>query len=120
MDASAVRARPGRLPCRRYGARQDHPGSVAAAGPRTAQRRTTQPSLLVAPASLLANWAAEIEQFAPGLKAMIVHPSAMTADQIRQVTPEQLAEIDLAITSYGTLLRMPALADIQLALCRSG
>ncbi len=27
-----------------------------------------QPSLLVAPASLLANWAAEIERFAPGLK----------------------------------------------------
>jgi SNF2 family DNA or RNA helicase len=33
-------------------------------------------SLLVAPASLLANWAAEIERFAPGLKALIAHPSA--------------------------------------------
>ena len=37
------------------------------------------PSLLVAPASLLANWAGEIEQFAPSLKVAIVHPSAMNA-----------------------------------------
>src|SRR3954453_17955092 len=70
-----------------------------------------QPSLLVAPASLLTNWAAEIERFAPGLTAMIVHPSTMTADQLRQVTPDKLAGADLAITSYGTLLRVPALTD---------
>ena len=38
------------------------------------------PCLLVAPASLLANWAAEIDRFAPDLDAKIVHPSAMTAD----------------------------------------
>ena len=77
-------------------------------GQQSAER---QPSLLVAPASLLANWTAEIEQFAPDLTARIVHPSTMTADQLRQVTPGKLAGIDLAITSYGTLLRMPALTD---------
>ena len=33
------------------------------------RRGTARPSLLVAPASLLANWAAEIEKFAPDLKA---------------------------------------------------
>src|SRR3954453_20207269 len=70
-----------------------------------------QPSLLVAPASLLTNWAAEIERFAPGLTAVIVHPSTMTADQLRQVTPDKLAGTDLAITSYGTLLRVAALTD---------
>ena len=42
-----------------------------------------RPSLLVAPASLLGNWAAEIEKFAPSLKAVIVHPSAMPADQVK-------------------------------------
>ena len=81
-----------------------------------AQRRTgreMQPSLLVGPASLLANWAAEIERFTPGLTAKIVHPSAMTPDQVRQVTPDQLSGIDLAITSYGTLLRMPVLAEMR-------
>ena len=75
--------------------------------------RSPRPSLLVAPASLLANWVAEIEKFAPGLKTMIVHPSAMTADQIKQFRPEQAMELDLAITSYGSLLRIPALAETR-------
>ena len=70
-----------------------------------------QPNLLVAPASLLANWVAEIERFTPSLKAMILHPSAMTGDEIKQLTPDRFADIDLAITSYGTLLRWPVLAE---------
>ncbi|MGH7055384.1 MAG: DEAD/DEAH box helicase, partial [Stellaceae bacterium] len=68
------------------------------------------PSLLVAPASLLANWAAEIARFAPDLRARIVHPSAMTVEELKAFTPEEAAELDLAITSYGTLLRLPVLA----------
>ena len=43
------------------------------------KRQGSQPSLLIAPASLLANWASEIERFAPGLKALVIHPSAMPA-----------------------------------------
>jgi superfamily II DNA or RNA helicase len=70
-----------------------------------------RPSLLVAPASLLANWSAEIEKFAPELRTLIVHPSAMTAAQVKDFTPGQTAGLDLAITSYGSLLRIPALAD---------
>jgi non-specific serine/threonine protein kinase len=69
-----------------------------------------RPSLLVAPASLLANWAGEIERFAPDLNAAIIHPSAMPAEAFKAVTPESLAGLDLAITSYGSLLRAPALA----------
>jgi non-specific serine/threonine protein kinase len=76
-----------------------------------------QPSLLVAPASLLANWASEIERFAPGLKAFIAHPSALPAAELKSVEPERLLGVDLVITSYGSLLRMPwiAEADWQLA-----
>ena len=75
------------------------------------QQARPQPSLLVAPASLLSNWMAELERFAPSLKASIVHPSAMTAEQLRQYTPDQTAGFDLIITSYGSLLRIPALAQ---------
>ncbi len=70
-----------------------------------------QPSLLVAPVSLLANWAAEIERFAPGLKTLIVHPSGMPAERIKDLTPGRFTGCDLAITSYGTLLRTPVLAE---------
>jgi len=71
------------------------------------------PSLLVAPASLLANWASEIARFAPSLEARIVHPAAMTADELKDFTPERLVKLDLAITSYGSLLRLPQLAQTR-------
>jgi superfamily II DNA or RNA helicase len=70
------------------------------------------PCLLVAPASLLANWAAEIARFAPDLRARILHPSAMPPEEIKGFTAAEAAELDLVITSYGTLLRLPTLADI--------
>jgi superfamily II DNA or RNA helicase len=70
-----------------------------------------QPSLLVAPASLLANWAAEIERFAPGLNAKIVHSSAMAPEDLKDLSTDGLSGLDLAITSYGSLLRMPVLAQ---------
>lgn len=67
-------------------------------------------SLLVAPASLLANWAAEIARFAPGLKAVVVHPSALPAEDLKEKGADVLADADLAITSYGFLSRVPWLA----------
>ena len=70
-----------------------------------------QPNLLVAPASLLANWVAEIERFAPSLKALIVHPSTLSAEQMKNLTPDTFADCDLTITSYGTLLRSPVLSE---------
>ena len=72
-----------------------------------------QPCLLIAPASLLANWALEIERFTPGLKAVIAHPSAMSSDDLKHITSARFEAIDLVITSYGALLRMPTLADIS-------
>jgi len=69
-------------------------------------------SLLVAPASLLANWAAEIARFAPGLTSLIAHPSAMTAADLKALDRERTGPVDLVITSYGTLLRAPHLAAI--------
>ena len=77
---------------------------------RDAGRRPT--SLLVAPASLLANWASEIERFAPSLRALIAHPSAMPAAELRAIDRDRVAEVDLVITSYGSLLRVPGLVTI--------
>jgi len=72
-----------------------------------------RPSLLIAPASLLANWAAEAERFTPGLRLLIAHPSAMPATDLRALDAERLSNVDLVITSYGTLLRLPLLADVH-------
>ena len=69
-------------------------------------------SLLVAPASLLANWAAEIARFAPSLNALIAHPSAMPMAELRALDPERLVNVDLVITSYGSLLRLPWLETL--------
>ena len=70
-----------------------------------------RPSVLVAPASLLANWAAEVERFAPGLSVLVAHPSAMSVADLKEVDAERLANIDLVITSYGATLRYPWLSD---------
>jgi non-specific serine/threonine protein kinase len=67
-----------------------------------------KPCLLVAPASLLANWAAEIARFAPSLRALVAHPSAASQAEKRKTDgPETLDDTDLVITSYGYLARAP-------------
>jgi non-specific serine/threonine protein kinase len=77
------------------------------------ERNTTRStSVLVAPASLLANWAAEIARFAPSVRAIIAHPSAMPSADVRAIDREQLTDVDLVITSYGTLLRAPELLKV--------
>jgi superfamily II DNA or RNA helicase len=62
-------------------------------------------SLLVAPASLLANWAQEAARFAPGLRVLVAHTSEMPADALGGLPAERLAGVDLVITSYGSLHR---------------
>ena len=65
------------------------------------------PHLLVVPASLIGNWQSEMARFAPGLRALIAHPSVIPTKQLAAFGAEQLAGIDVVITSYGSLIRLP-------------
>lgn len=71
--------------------------------------RDDPPHLLVVPASLLSNWQAELERFAPSLVAVIAHPSAMPAQELAELNDATLDGVDLVITTYGTLVRGEAL-----------
>ena len=73
---------------------------------RRAPNRTGAPHLLVAPASLIGNWTSELARFAPSLRLLVAHPSVMPAAELAAETSE-LRGIDLVITSYGTLPRVP-------------
>ena len=65
-----------------------------------------RPSLIVAPASLLANWAAEAARFAPSLNVFVAHPSFAPADRLMAPAAEELQGTDLVVTSYGSALRL--------------
>ena len=63
------------------------------------------PSLIVAPASLLANWAAEAEKFTPSLRVLIAHPAFAPPEALK--SPEGF---DLIVVSYGSLKRFDWIA----------
>jgi hypothetical protein len=64
------------------------------------------PSLVVAPKSLMFNWKEEAARFTPQLRVLVHTGTARDFDQI--------AEHDLVLTTYGTLLRdAPKLAELQ-------
>ncbi|MCL2116809.1 MAG: DEAD/DEAH box helicase [Planctomycetaceae bacterium] len=65
------------------------------------QKESLATSLLIAPASLLANWESEIRRFAPSLKTHIAHGSGAGADE-----PEHLGTVQLVMTTYGMLDRL--------------
>ncbi len=89
----------------------------AASGGAPARRGTEQveagsmpPTLIVAPASLIANWKSELERFAPTLKVLVAHPSEGTGRlDIAAELDAALSGIDVALTTYGMLARSEAL-----------
>jgi hypothetical protein len=58
-----------------------------------------KPSLVVAPTSVVPNWAAEAEKFAPHLKVLVLH-GVERADNF-----EQIPASDIVLTSYPLLVR---------------
>ncbi len=57
--------------------------------------RLQRPALLVAPTSLVPNWKAEVERFAPGLRVMVLQGSR------RAIYFRAMEAADLVITTYG-------------------
>lgn len=66
---------------------------------------TRSPALLIVPASLIANWKAEIQRFAPSLSVLYAHPSETPAQTLAGEGPA-LSGRDLVITSYSMALRL--------------
>jgi non-specific serine/threonine protein kinase len=70
----------------------------------TGETSRARSSLLVVPASLLANWKAELQRFAPALAFLIVHPSESAGGK-RPIKEHDARGLDLLITTYGMLSR---------------
>jgi non-specific serine/threonine protein kinase len=67
--------------------------------------RQKQASLLVVPASLIANWKSELAKFAPSLSFAVVHPSEAAGDG-GEIGPTDPDSRDLIVTTYGMLVRI--------------
>ena len=68
-------------------------------------QRDHRTDLLVVPASLVDNWRLEIERFAPQLKVLIAHPSAIPTRGLNKLTDQEVNDHDAVITTYGTVMR---------------
>ena len=71
------------------------------------------PSLVVAPASLIANWKSESERFTPALRLWIAPPSETVVElSDARACAAARAGCDLVVTTYGMLARSPALQSL--------
>jgi len=78
---------------------------------------TSNPALLIAPASLIANWKAEIARFAPSLQAFYLHPSETPSAALASLTDADkrtaaFTGCDLVVTTYAMAHRLAWLREI--------
>ncbi|MBM4053673.1 MAG: DEAD/DEAH box helicase [Planctomycetes bacterium] len=64
-------------------------------------RKQKNASLLIIPASLISNWSAEINRFAPDMNYFIAHPEAHRDKIVVEKDEESLNKLDLVITTYA-------------------
>ncbi len=65
------------------------------------KEKNAMPSLVVAPTSLVYNWEAEVQKFAPGIKTLLIHGGVAERDE----RLSHVNEVDLVVTSYALLRR---------------
>ena len=77
------------------------------------KKRCERPSLLVLPASLIGNWKAELEHFAPSLRSLFFHRSQLNKKAMDAMVNESttLKDIDVVVTTYGTVMRQDWLQE---------
>jgi hypothetical protein len=63
------------------------------------EKKPGRPSLVIAPTSVVPNWAAEVEKFAPHLKTVLLH------GKDRAALFSKIAKADLVLTSYPLLIQ---------------
>lgn len=62
-------------------------------------RQQGKPSLVIAPTSVVPNWAAEAEKFVPGMKTLVLHGAKRSEDY------DKIASAEMVFTSYPLLVR---------------
>ena len=75
---------------------------------RKSSSSSPAPSLLVVPASLVGNWKAEFERFAPTLRVLYAHRSESDRDLLDSLatsTRKVLQQYDAVVTTYGLARR---------------
>ncbi len=76
-------------------------------------------SLLIAPASLLANWKSEIRRFAPSRDILFLHLSETPPETMKAAASNPAAALagkDLIVTTYGVVTRLPWVRRICMAI----
>ena len=106
VDRLPRRQRTRRMSRARHGVGQD---TDRARPPRP--HRWSRPSLVIAPAAVVGNWAAEAARFAPDLRVLVHHGAARATDSQLE---KEIADADVVITTYATAVRdVDALADAE-------
>jgi non-specific serine/threonine protein kinase len=85
--------------------------NILAGSRPTAQKSAA--SLLIIPASLLANWDQEIQRFWPEMKVLLAHPSMHKPHKVPTPSEEALDGLDLVITTYALAQRYDWLMEYQ-------
>jgi len=76
-------------------------------------REKSAASLLIIPASLLANWDQEIKRFCPEMKVFLAHPDMHKPRKISVPDAKTLAGLDLVITTYALAQRYDWLLEYK-------
>jgi len=68
---------------------------------KTGKKAPTGASLLIIPASLIANWVSEIKRFYPSLNYYVAHPDSRQSGTVDVKNEKTLNTLDLVITTYS-------------------